>query len=92
MGYLSARVEFIIVMSFVKIFYLMSDIHKYYLFISIAYSFYEKHVKAANFFNLNGGKGCEQFYNGKISVLPLIVCYICNSTFLLLMQMMNCIR
>ena len=51
----------------------MSDIHRginsmYYLFILIAYSFYEKHVKATNFFNLNGGKGCEQFYNGEISV------------------------
>ena len=52
----------------------MSNIHKgiksivHYLFILIVYGFYDKQVKAADFFNLKGGKSCGQFYNDEISV------------------------
>lgn len=52
----------------------MSNIHKgiksivHYLFILVAYGFYDKQLKATNFFNLKGGKSFEQFYNGEISI------------------------
>ena len=45
----------------------MSNIHKgiksivHYLFILIVYGFYDKQVKAADFFNLEGGKVVDNF-------------------------------
>ena len=45
----------------------MSNIHKgiksivHYLFILIVYGFYDKQVKAADFFNLKGGKVVDNF-------------------------------
>ena len=56
------RLGFIKVMYFVKVFYWVSDIYKgiksmYYLFVWIACKFSDKHVKAADFFNLKVGNG-----------------------------------
>lgn len=52
----------------------MSNIHKgiksvvHYLFILITYGFYDKQMKADDFFNLEGGKSYGQFYDDEISV------------------------